>query len=191
MGRAGRGQGSWTAGIAVATERLAALGVPTGRYRMVDGSGLSRMDMLTADQLANLLVTARSQPWFDQWYAALPIAGQPDRMVGGTLRNRMRGTPAAGNVHAKTGSLTGVTALSGYVTAASGEPLVFSIMLNNYVSASPKDIEDAIAVRLAQYLGDADQQLPRLTVVPASLPADDPATAPDESGLECTWARAC
>lgn len=191
MGRHVRGQGSWSAGIAVARERLAALGIPTGTYRMVDGSGLSRMDLVTAGQLSDLLLAVRGKPWFGQWYDSLPIAGQPDRFVGGTLRNRMRNTPAAGNVHAKTGSLTGVTALSGYVTAASGEPLVFSIVINNYVSSSPKDIEDAIAVRLARYLGEADGGVGTLTLVPAPLPADDPATAVDESSLECTWARAC
>jgi D-alanyl-D-alanine carboxypeptidase/D-alanyl-D-alanine-endopeptidase (penicillin-binding protein 4) len=192
VGRATRGLGTGSAGIATIRQRLAALGVPAGGYRLVDGSGLSRMDMITPDGISTLLLAARSRPWFDAWYAALPIAGQPDRFVGGTLRNRMRNTPAAGNVHAKTGSLTGVTALSGYVTAASGEPLVFSVVLNNYVSSSPKDIEDAIAIRLASYQGDADQLDAAATSLPElRLPADDPLTAPDESALECTWSHAC
>jgi serine-type D-Ala-D-Ala carboxypeptidase/endopeptidase (penicillin-binding protein 4) len=191
MGREFRGQGSWDAGIAVANQRLAALGISASTYRMVDGSGLSRMDMLTAEQITNLLLAARGEPWFDQWYAALPIAGQPDRFVGGTLRARMRNTPAAGNVHAKTGSLTGVTALSGYVTAASGEPFVFSIMFNNHLSPNPKDIEDAIAVRLANFQGTADQHVSQLDVASPPLPADDPTTTPDESSLECAWVKAC
>lgn len=192
MGREVRGQGSWGAGIAVARERLAALGVSAGAYRMVDGSGLSRMDFVAAGQFADVLLAARAEPWFDRWYSALPIAGVPDRLVGGTLRNRMRNTAAAANVHAKTGSLTGVTALSGYVTAANGELLVFSIVFNNYLSGSPKDIEDAIAVRLAGYQGDTDRQVASPSViVPAPLPVDDPTTSPDESSLECTWARAC
>ena len=72
-----------------------------------------------------------------------------DRFVGGTLRNRMRNTAAAGNVHAKTGSLTGVSALSGYVTAADGRPLVFSMITNNSVGVSVRPIEDAVAIRLA------------------------------------------
>jgi len=192
MGRELRGAGTWSAGLAVLGEQLATLGVPVGSYRMVDGSGLSRMQMLTADLLSDLLVAAQGEPWFDAWYASLPIAGEPDRMVGGTLRSRMVGTAAAGNAHAKTGSLTGVTALSGYVTAASGEPLVFSILLNNYLSASPKDIEDAIVVRLAEYAGELDQRRPQVATPPGPrLPADDPATVVDESSLECTWARAC
>ena len=192
VGRAVRGQGSWSAGIAAIRERLAALGVSAAAYRMVDGSGLSRMDMLTADQISNLLLGARGRPWFPAWYSALPIAGQPDRFVGGTLRNRMRNTPAAGNVHAKTGCLTGVTALSGYVTAASGEPLVFSVVFNNYLSSSPKDIEDAIAIRLATYRGDIDQPSASVSSLPPLvLPVDDPLTRVDESTLECTWARAC
>ncbi len=191
MGREVRGQGTWSAGIAVLTERLAALGVPAGTYRMVDGSGLSRMQMLTADVVTTLLLTARDEPWFGAWYDSLPVAGVPDRMVGGTLRNRMGGTAAAGNAHAKTGSLTGVSALSGFVTTAAGERLVFSILLNNYLSASPKDLEDAIVVRLAQYAGEADRPARSLTVATPNLPADDPTTAVDESALECTWSHAC
>ena len=69
--------------------------------------------------------------------------------MGGTLRNRMRGTPAEGNVHAKTGSMTGVTALSGYVTTADGRRLVFSFLQNNFVAGSPQSLEDAVVVRLA------------------------------------------
>lgn len=192
VGRVVRGQGTWAAGLAVLAERLTALGVPAGTYRQADGSGLSRMQMLTPDVVSTLLVSAVDEPWFDVWYDALPIAGIADRLVGGTLRSRMVGTPAAGNAHAKTGSLTGVSALSGYVTTAEGRRLVFSVLLNNYLSGAPKDIEDAVVVRLARHTGDADQRLPELNAVPtARLPADDPLTTVDESTLECSWSRAC
>ena len=83
---------------------------------------------------------------------ALPIAG-----VDGTLRNRMKGTAAAGNVRAKTGTLRWANSLSGYVSSAAGEKLAFSIMLNRYHSIdrdrSARDEVDAIAVMLAEFSG--------------------------------------
>jgi D-alanyl-D-alanine carboxypeptidase/D-alanyl-D-alanine-endopeptidase (penicillin-binding protein 4) len=98
-----------------------------------------------------LLVAVQSQPWFPVWYAALPIAGQPDHLVGGTLSTRMQQTPAAGNVHAKTGSLTTTSALSGYVTDASGGQLAFSVVTNGFIGPPPIELEDAIAVALAEW----------------------------------------
>ena len=190
MGRASGGEGSWQAGLAVLTEKLKGLGVDPAVLRTVDGSGLSTMDNLTPGQLSLLLDNARQRPWFQQWYDSLPVAGNPDRMVGGTLRSRMTGTRAENNVHAKTGSLTGVSSLSGYVTAANGRPLVFSVVFNDFLSGSTKDLEDAIAVRLAEYDGAADQQgVPRVRRAP--VPEDDPRTAVDESALECSWVKAC
>jgi D-alanyl-D-alanine carboxypeptidase/D-alanyl-D-alanine-endopeptidase (penicillin-binding protein 4) len=103
---------------------------------------------------------------FEAYRNALPIAG-----VDGTLEKRMKGTAAAGNVRAKTGSLRYVFTLSGYVTTASGERLAFSIMLNNYFNLErsavlrdpslapktpipqPRDDLDAIAVMLASFTG--------------------------------------
>jgi len=109
----------------------------------------------------------------------------PDRLVGGTLRNRMRNTPAANNLHGKTGSLTGVSALSGYVTDADGDRLVFSIMLNNQLSFV-KDIEDAIAVTLASY---SEEGMPAARITsPHKAPSNvDPRLATHE----CTWIRKC
>ncbi|PFG98540.1 D-alanyl-D-alanine carboxypeptidase/D-alanyl-D-alanine-endopeptidase (penicillin-binding protein 4) [Saccharopolyspora erythraea NRRL 2338] len=190
MGRQATGTGTWGGGIEVLNEKLNGLGVDSKVMRMVDGSGLSTMDAVTPRQLALLLDNARQRPWFQVWYDSLPVAGNADRMVGGTLRSRMVGTPGQDNVHAKTGSLTGVTSLSGYVTAANGRPLVFSVVFNDFVSSSPKDLEDAIAVRLAEYDGAADApSTPRVRRAP--LPADDPATGVDESALECSWVKAC
>ena len=192
MGREVRGEGSWSAGLAVLDEVMRRFGVDPAAYRLVDGSGLSTMDKVTPGQIAALLDNARSRPWFGTWYAALPIAGAEERMVGGTLRGRMNGTPAEHNIHAKTGSMTGVTALSGYVTAANGRRLVFSVLFNEFLSAAPRDLQDAIAVRLARYgsprtrTGDAAPRVPS-----SRPPADDPVTRVDESALECSWSKAC
>ncbi|SHF30730.1 D-alanyl-D-alanine carboxypeptidase/D-alanyl-D-alanine endopeptidase [Streptoalloteichus hindustanus] len=194
MGRAVHGVGSWDAGLRVVRDKLAGLGVDAGTYQVFDGSGLSRMDLVGAQQFAGFLVAARNRPWFGAFEAALPVAGKPDRLVGGTLRNRMRGTPAEGNLRAKTGSMTSVSALSGYVTAADGRPLAFSAVFNNFVVSSTKPLEDALAVRLASFRGDEDRRVARSPeqLAPRSAPqADRPTTRIDESALECTWAGAC
>ncbi|MCG5214425.1 D-alanyl-D-alanine carboxypeptidase/D-alanyl-D-alanine endopeptidase [Streptosporangium soli] len=178
MGKKVSGKGTWAAGLDVISAFVKANGMPTVRLR--DGSGLSRVDGLTPSGLTSMLIALRAKPWYPTWYASLPIAGEPDRMVGGTLRSRMRGTPAAGNVRAKTGSLTGVTSLSGYVTSADGEPLVFSVMLNQYLSGSPKDIEDKIAIRLAQFSRNAPADVAQVQLR---------RTDGGQSDLECSWLK--
>ncbi|GAA0368098.1 D-alanyl-D-alanine carboxypeptidase/D-alanyl-D-alanine-endopeptidase [Actinoallomurus spadix] len=149
IGRKVAGKGTRAAGIAATSRYLKTLGVDTTKVKQTDGSGLSRTNQTTPRQVSTILKAVQAKPWFSTWYNALPIAGQPDRLVGGTLASRMKGTPAAGNVHAKSGTLTSVTALSGYVKDDTGQPLIFSIMFNGYQGGAPKDIEDKIVVRLA------------------------------------------
>jgi D-alanyl-D-alanine carboxypeptidase/D-alanyl-D-alanine-endopeptidase (penicillin-binding protein 4) len=105
--------------------------------------------MVTADATVQLLTFMSKHRYADIFRSALPVAG-----VDGTLRNRMKGTAAENNLRAKTGSLSSASSLSGYVTSASGENLVFSIIVNNY----PEDVEargvsDAIGVLLASFTG--------------------------------------
>ncbi|MES9601804.1 D-alanyl-D-alanine carboxypeptidase/D-alanyl-D-alanine-endopeptidase [Actinomadura sp. NPDC000929] len=176
IGREKAGEGSWTAGLPVVERYARGQGVPTARLDMADGSGLSRENRTTAQDVSTILKKAQSAPWFSTWYRALPVAGDPDRLDGGTLRSRMRNTPAAGNVHAKTGTLTGVSALSGYVTDPSGRRLVFSVVLNGYQGAAPKDIEDKVAIRLAG--GD-----------PAAVRTFR--TSGNAPQLECSWIGRC
>lgn len=122
---------------------------PTGLV-MNDGSGLSRSDLVTADTTLQLLVYMNRHRFGSEFRLALPVAG-----VDGTLRNRMKGTPAQGNVRAKTGTLGTATSLSGYVFSASGERLAFSLMINNPPrDANPRtDFTDAVAVLLASFAG--------------------------------------
>lgn len=188
-GRLVSGKGTWAAGISALKAKLPALGVNPAAFRTFDGSGLSRMDSVTPSQLSSVLVGAKSRPWFQTWYDALPIAGNPDRMIGGTLRSRMTGTAAANNVHGKTGSLTGVSGLSGYVTAASGQKLVFSLLENNYLGGSPKSLEDAVAVRLATYTGPGDTAKARLA--PQMLQQVPAQATNSRDDLECSWTRTC
>ena len=139
--------------------------------------------------MATLLHGVQDEPWFDTFYESLPVAGVSERFVGGTLRSRMVGTPAAGNVHAKTGSLTGATALSGYVTTADGQDLIFAIIMNNYLSAKPSDLEDRIAIRLASHGGEDAEVSTFSRVAPQRLDVDD-TLAPD-GDVECSWVKAC
>jgi len=113
-----------------------------------DGSGLSRYDLVTPEALVTILTHVDRDPRLKEPFErSLPIAG------GEGLSSRMKGTPAEGNVRAKTGSMTGVRGLSGYVTAADGEPLVFSILANNFEipAASVNQTTDAIVIRLASF----------------------------------------
>ncbi len=119
-----------------------------------EGSGLSRNNLTSANATVALLSWMATNQGATDFFDALPIAG-----VDGTLRRRMKNTPAAGNVHAKTGTLRWVNALSGYVTTAAGERLVFSLMLNRYDSPPNRkrtDELDDIAVMLAGFTGRSD-----------------------------------
>jgi len=111
------------------------------------GSGLSRHDYVTPETLAKGLNAMRVHPDFKVFYDALPIAG-----VDGTIGERMKGTPAQGNVHAKTGSVDKARSLSGYVTTADGRMLIFSFLCNNF-SGSNRDVEQATDALLARIAG--------------------------------------
>jgi D-alanyl-D-alanine carboxypeptidase/D-alanyl-D-alanine-endopeptidase (penicillin-binding protein 4) len=139
-----------TAGIEVVKAFLREAGVSPPTLVLTDGSGLSRNDMVTAEATLQLLTYMHRHRYASVFREALPIAG-----VDGTLRNRFKGTLAENNLRAKTGSLSSAASLSGYVTTAAGENLVFSIMVNNF----PEDVEpravciDPIAVLLASFAG--------------------------------------
>jgi serine-type D-Ala-D-Ala carboxypeptidase/endopeptidase (penicillin-binding protein 4) len=138
------------AGLIMVRNFMRQAGVSESDLALNDGSGLSRNDMITANATVQLLTYMSRHRYFAQFRDALPIAG-----VDGTLRTRMRGTPAENNLRAKTGSLSSVASLSGYVTTAAGEHLVFSMMLNNYPDAGAlrRDSIDAIAILLASFAG--------------------------------------
>jgi D-alanyl-D-alanine carboxypeptidase/D-alanyl-D-alanine-endopeptidase (penicillin-binding protein 4) len=150
LGRQVSGEGSWKAGLEAVASFLPRAGIDPKSVQLRDGSGLSRANLISPEDLVGLLLFAQREPWFTYWYTALPVAGVEERLVGGTLRSRMRGTAAEGNVRAKTGNLTSVSALSGYLTTLQGERLVFSILINNVVGPGIKDLEDALMITLAE-----------------------------------------
>jgi D-alanyl-D-alanine carboxypeptidase/D-alanyl-D-alanine-endopeptidase (penicillin-binding protein 4) len=139
-------------GLDAMSEMLARAGVKKGDVLLEEGSGLSRRDVITPNATVALLSFMNQHQLADVYRNALPIAG-----VDGTLQNRMKGTAAAGNVRAKTGSLRYVYTLSGYVTTAAGERLAFSILLNNYFNSdrtiNARDDLDAIPIMLAGFSG--------------------------------------
>jgi D-alanyl-D-alanine carboxypeptidase/D-alanyl-D-alanine-endopeptidase (penicillin-binding protein 4) len=117
---------------------------------MSDASGLSRKDLVSPQSEVSLLRWATEQPWAATFRSVLPVAGED-----GTLMDRMKNTPAAGNVSAKTGSLTHVDSLAGYATSTRGAHLVFSFIVNNH-DMKPKaatDVIDALTVAMVEELG--------------------------------------
>lgn len=104
---------------------LTALGVDPESYIIVDGSGLSRHNLVSPKAIVQTLQLMAKTPQARVYRNSLPVAG-----VSGTLKNRFRNTIAQGNIQAKTGSMTGVSTLSGYLDVPGYQPLVFSIMVN-------------------------------------------------------------
>jgi D-alanyl-D-alanine carboxypeptidase/D-alanyl-D-alanine-endopeptidase (penicillin-binding protein 4) len=165
LGRRVGAGGTTTAGVAVIRADLAAHGLPAGELHALDGSGLDRGDRVTCTLMADVLRDAGTT---GALFAGLPIAGRT-----GTLAPRMVGTPAAGRLHAKTGTLNGVAALSGFVlpTTPGLAPIVFSFIANNVTSTSEGDaIGDALGVDLAR-----TRRVPPLTdalpLPPRAVPA--------------------
>jgi serine-type D-Ala-D-Ala carboxypeptidase/endopeptidase (penicillin-binding protein 4) len=141
--------GSAKSGIFVINRFLSDLGIDTLKLSIVDGSGVSRYNLLSADQLVQFLTAMYKQPRiFPIFYNSLPIAG-----VDGTLAKRMTTYPAACNLHAKTGNLNGVSCLSGYVLTRDGEMLAFSMMMQNFITSASNYLQaqDRIGALLADF----------------------------------------
>lgn len=150
MGKVIYGEGSWEKGIQVIEETSAKFGLNEETMMIRDGSGLSQISLIPSNEITELLYAVQDKPWYDAFLNSLPVAGMKDRLVGGSLRNRMKTAPTAGNVKAKTGSLTSVSSLSGYATTKDGELMVFSILINNDLE-TVTPIEDQIATVIASY----------------------------------------
>ena len=129
-------------------QQLLAWGVQPDGFVIRDGSGLSDQDLLTPETIVRVLDRIQRDTAFATYYNSMPIAG-----VDGTIDTRMKGTPAEGNVHAKTGTLAKARSLSGYVTTADGERLIFSILANNTTTpgSAVTHVADVIAAALAAY----------------------------------------
>jgi D-alanyl-D-alanine carboxypeptidase/D-alanyl-D-alanine-endopeptidase (penicillin-binding protein 4) len=146
-GKERQGEGSAAAANAMLQRFLAEQAqVPAGAVQVSDGSGLSTLDRVTARSMIHLLGLAHRAPWGSVFHASLPVAGESELM-----RGRMRGTPAQGNLHAKTGTTNDVIALGGYVTAENGEVLAFAFMFNGRDRWNARATIDAMGATLAGF----------------------------------------
>lgn len=137
-------------GVKIINEYLLLFGHNPDNYRIVDGSGVSYYNLVSAELITDMLkFLYYSHPAiYKLLLETLPIAG-----LDGTLEKRMSGSSASNNVRAKTGTLSGINALSGYLTAANGNTLAFSILIQNHVKNSVKarQLQDEICKILADY----------------------------------------
>jgi len=142
------GVGVADSGAAVVRRQLFEWGVDSTGVVVYDGSGLSRHNLVSPETVVKILVAMERDSVFAVWYDALPIAA-----VDGTIRNRMAGTVAANNLRAKTGTIEFVRSLSGYVTTADGERLVFAFLSNHFTTPVSEitRVQDAVGVLLAGY----------------------------------------
>ena len=125
--RVKRGIGSREAGLEELKLFLGEAGVAETAYFLRDGSGLSRLNLVTPETVAKLLVYMARSAQRDAWISLLPVGGED-----GTLGSRFKGTAVVGRVRAKTGSISHVAALSGYLDKSNGRLLAFSIFVNNF-----------------------------------------------------------
>jgi D-alanyl-D-alanine carboxypeptidase/D-alanyl-D-alanine-endopeptidase (penicillin-binding protein 4) len=125
-----KGEGSAEAGHQAVKAFLQRIGADSDRWALQDGSGLSRSDLLAPHDLVSLLVAMDAHRYAAVFRDSLPIAG-----VDGSLRHRLKGTPAEGRILAKTGGIRHVHALAGYVTPRHGARLAFAVILNSHTGA--------------------------------------------------------
>jgi serine-type D-Ala-D-Ala carboxypeptidase/endopeptidase (penicillin-binding protein 4) len=140
-----RGRGTTAGGARIAGRYARRLGA---RARLVDGSGLSRGNRASPAAIVKLLGAVMRTEGYDAFVDSLPVAGRD-----GTLYDRMRSGPARGNCHAKTGTLSDVSALSGYCEARSGDTYAFSILMNAFSPTVARRIQDKMAQAIAGVTG--------------------------------------
>ena len=135
-------------GVQVVNSTLSAMGISLDEFLMHDGSGLSRVNLISPNSVALLLRYMHKNSYFSYFFDSLPIGG-----IDGTLHRRMIETPAQGKVYAKTGYVGHVRNLSGYVTSRDGETFIFSILVNNYLipTSAINLLQDRICIVLANF----------------------------------------
>ncbi len=144
MGWKENGFGTFAGGRSVVGEQLEPFGLDPGEFRFSDGSGLSRHNLISPAAINRINRGMWDSDLREVWLDSFPLAG-----ADGTLGRRMRGTAMEGNVRAKTGTLSAVRALSGYLTSADGEKLLFSIIANGHLTG-PRAVDSLVEAVLDQ-----------------------------------------
>jgi serine-type D-Ala-D-Ala carboxypeptidase/endopeptidase (penicillin-binding protein 4) len=144
------GEGSYIrGGPASALHFMHHAGVTAGEFYQFDGSGLSSLSRMSANSLVQMLVYAHQQPYSESFHRSMAIAADRD----GSMNRLFNNTPAAGNLHAKTGYIRNVRTLSGYVTARNGELIAFSFLFNGANTSGARGVQESLGVLLAEYDG--------------------------------------
>ena len=142
------GDGSWEGGARVVADFLVQrVGWRRDQFRIADGSGMSRHNSVTARQLTALLEYMFRQRWGVEYMRSLPFAGEPEA----SLHRRMTAPPYRGNVFAKTGTISGVSTLSGYAKGRSGRLYAFSVLVNGSGAGNGRTIQDRIVQALVDH----------------------------------------
>jgi D-alanyl-D-alanine carboxypeptidase/D-alanyl-D-alanine-endopeptidase (penicillin-binding protein 4) len=171
VGRSVGRAGTFAAGTqAVARFLREQVGLPANSFQVTDGSGLSLLDEATPRSLVQLLAYMQRAPERRAFYRSLPVVGEG-------MTSRMMGTPAVGRLRVKTGTLNNASALSGYVEAAGGEQLAFSLIVNDPPSVQrARDTQDTVGVLLSLF--DRKDLPPPAAAPPAAPPRRSRATTP-------------
>lgn len=136
-------EGSTDLGISLVETFAMNMGMDIKDLEMSDGSGLASSTLITSEDLSKMLVQMRSNPHFEVYKKSLSVAGRD-----GTLEHRFQNSPIEGKLHGKTGYISGVRALSGYLESASGQPLIVSVITNNYTE--PTSYVDSVQEEIIQ-----------------------------------------
>lgn len=154
IGKESSSRGSWESGTEEVKKFLAQKGMQQDDFIMVDGSGLSRLNLCAPSQLTYLLTTMLKSPSREHFLNSLAVPGLP-----GTMKNRVVGTLAEKHLKAKTGSMNTVSNIAGYVSTRDNETLCFAIMLNNYTvpDALARSLQDVVCMRLASFTRKTDK----------------------------------
>ncbi|WP_029268390.1 D-alanyl-D-alanine carboxypeptidase/D-alanyl-D-alanine endopeptidase [Virgibacillus alimentarius] len=149
MGKVVHDEGSWKKGLDVLRNASDEIGINTDTSVIRDGSGISHVNMIPANEISKLLYEVQKKDWFDAYVHALPVSGENGRMESGTLKKRLSKL----NVRAKTGTLGTVSSLSGYLEGKSGETVIFSIIVNNLLDEDDgPEIEDKIVQFIHEHM---------------------------------------
>ena len=148
VGRVTHGDGTLASGLEEMQLFLQEAGVERDQYRLADGSGLSRLTLVTPDTIYRLLRHMHGSKYRDAWISLLPIGGEDGTLIARFKNNKIE----AKRIHAKTGSLSNVSGLSGYIDSGKYGRIIFSLLVNNYTepTADIRKVMDDIALMLSE-----------------------------------------